>query len=111
MMLGTHRHAAAGSLIERRPVHPGDPDEVFVLEANLLAQYSEGIGRDVERIKAQCSGHAELQAAAAAYLAEIGSNIPEPIIRAAVRRLTALKFRTSAGLDLRHAVEVTPWAD
>ena len=83
------RQVGAGSLTGRRPVHADDPDEVFVLEANLLAQYSESIGRDVAKIKAQCSAHAELQAAAAAYLAEIGSNIPDPIIRSAVRRLSA----------------------
>jgi hypothetical protein len=102
MMLGT-RQAVVG----RRPVHAGDPLEVFVEEAKLLAYYSERIGRDVARIKAQCGAHAELQAAAAAYLAEIGSNIPDPIIRSAVRRLAALKFRTSAGLDIHHAVKVT----
>ena len=73
----------------------------------MLAQYSEGIGRDVEKIKAQCSARPELQAAAAAYVAAIGSNIPDPIIRTAVRRLAALKFRTFAGLNIHHAIEVT----
>jgi hypothetical protein len=84
----------APTLDGRLPVHAGDPPEVFIEEANLLAFYSELIARDVRKINAQCSTDAELHVAAAAYIAEIGSNIPDPIIHAAVRRLAVLKFRT-----------------
>jgi hypothetical protein len=87
----------------RLPVHAGDPPEVFVEQARLLAWYSEHIGRDVEKIIAQCGSAAEQRVAAAAYLAEIGSNIPDRTIRATVRRLAALKFRT-LGVDVQHPI-------
>lgn len=77
----------------RVPVHVDDNPAVFDEVAKLLASYSERIGCDVERIAAQCHTAAHLKVAATAYLAEIGSNIPDPGIKAAVKGLAAVKFK------------------
>lgn len=92
----------------RLSIHAGDPPEVFAEEAKLLAFYSELIARDVRKINAQCSADAELHVAAAAYIAEIGRNIPDPIIHAAVRRLAVLKFRT---IQRATGMRTRPWAE
>jgi hypothetical protein len=102
------RQAAA-----RLPIHAADPPEVFAEEARLLAHYSEQIGSSAKKLIAQCSGPAEQRAAAEGYLAKIGSNIPDPIIRAAVRRLAALNFR-KLGVNVQHPIagnmRMQPWA-
>jgi hypothetical protein len=88
---------------KHRPIHAGDPPEVFAEEAKLLAWYGEHIGSSAKKLIAQCSGPAEQRAAAEGYLSEVGSNIPDSTIRAAVRRLAALKFR-KLGVDVAHSV-------
>jgi hypothetical protein len=75
---------------ERIPIGPDDPDEVFVLEANLLAQYSELISQAADDIQAKYPGS---KAAAAAFIATIGADIPDSTILAAVKRLATIKFQ------------------
>jgi hypothetical protein len=75
------------SVTERIPIGPDDPDEVFVLEADLLAQYSECIARDVADILAKYPG-----STGEAYIAAIGQDIPDETIRGAVKRLATIKF-------------------
>jgi hypothetical protein len=77
----------------RLPVHAGDPDRVFEEVAGLLAAYGERVGHDVDKIVAQCSGPEDLQIAAAAYLTEIGSNVVDRTIRAAVKRCARARFK------------------
>jgi hypothetical protein len=85
---------------------------VFAEQAKLLAWYSEQIGSSAKKLIAQCSGPAEQRAAAEGYLGEIGSNIPDPVIRTAIRRLAALKFR-ALGIDVQHPIagnaRAQPW--
>jgi hypothetical protein len=75
------------------PVHAGDPDAVFVEVARLLEAYSKDIQRDVEKIAAQCRTRDELEAAQRGYVDEIGANVPDPVIRAAIKRLARVKFK------------------
>jgi hypothetical protein len=73
---------------QRLAIHAGDPDEIFQLEARLLADYAVAIEKDVENIIAKFPG-----ATGAAYVENIGENIPDETIKAAVKRLAASKFR------------------
>jgi hypothetical protein len=72
---------------QRIPIHAGDPDEIFEVEARLLADYAVAIERDVADILAKFPG-----ATGAAYIKNIGENIPDETIKAAVKR-PASKFR------------------
>lgn len=76
------------STTQRIPIHAGDPDEVFQLEAKLLAEYATAIERDVEDILEKFPG-----STGTAYVEKIGEDIPDQTIRAAVKRLAASKFR------------------
>jgi hypothetical protein len=78
------------SVTERIPIGPDDPDEVFVLQATLLAQYRELISQAADDIQAKYPGS---KAAAAAFIATIGVDIPDSTILAAVKRLATIKFR------------------
>jgi hypothetical protein len=78
------------SVSERIPIGPDDPDEVFVLQANLLAQYSELISQAADDIQAKFPSS---RVAETAFIAKIGWNIPDETIRGAVKRLATVKFR------------------
>ena len=97
------RQAGAATFPGRLPIHAGDEAGVFEEEAKLLAYYSELIGRSAKKIIAQCGSGAEQRAAAEAFLGEVGSNIPDSTIQAAVRRLAALKFR-ALGVDVQRPI-------
>lgn len=84
---------------DRTPVHATDPPEVFEAEARLLAAYRDAIVADIDDIMANFSD-ADLQTrAATAYVAKIGSEIPDATIRAAVKKLASSKFR-QRGIDV-----------
>jgi hypothetical protein len=79
---------------DRAPVHGGDPPEVFEAEAKLLAAYSSAIALAVSAIVEKFPDHPNDQTLAAkAFVAKIGSEIPDSTIEAAVKRLAASKFR------------------
>jgi hypothetical protein len=84
---------------DRAPVHAGDPPEVFEAVAKLLAEYRNAIVRDVADIKAKFSDPDLQTSAATAYVAAIGSEIPDATIRAAVKKLASSKFR-QRGIDV-----------
>jgi hypothetical protein len=77
----------------RLSIHARDRREVFAEEAKLLTMYGEQIARSVENIIAKYPEPEGSNAAATAYIAAIGSNIPDETIKAAVRRLAIVKFR------------------
>jgi hypothetical protein len=77
----------------RIPVHAGDPPEVFEAEAKPLAAYSSEIARDVSAIVEKFPDPDDQTCAAKAYVAKIGSEIPDSTIEVAVKRLAASKFR------------------
>jgi hypothetical protein len=77
----------------RIPVHAGDPPEVFEAEAKLLAAYRSAIVSDVSAIVEKFPDPDDQTHAAKAYVAKIGSEIPDSTIKAAVKRLAASKFR------------------
>ncbi len=77
----------------RIPVHAGDPPEVFDAEAKLLAAYSNEFARVVSAIVEKFPDTDEQTCAARAYVAKIGSDIPDSTIETAVKRLAASKFR------------------
>jgi hypothetical protein len=81
-------------LKERQSIHSGDPDAVFIEEAKLLAVYSEQIDRDADDILARFPGPEKPIAAATAYIAKVGENIPDETIKSAVKKLAASKFRS-----------------
>jgi hypothetical protein len=74
----------------RVAVHASDPPEVFLLEAELLTRYRDIIESAVADISARFP---EPESAARAFIARIGSDIPDATIRAAVKRLATIKFR------------------
>jgi hypothetical protein len=78
---------------DRAPVHAGDPPEVFEAEAKLLAAYRDAIATDIDDIMANFSDPDLQTSAATAYVAKIGSEIPDATIRSAVKRLASSKFR------------------
>lgn len=77
----------------RTPIHAGDPPEVFEEEAKLLAAYSSEFARVVSAIVEKFPDPDDQAHAAKAYVAQIGSEIPDSTIKAAVKRLAASKFR------------------
>jgi hypothetical protein len=77
----------------RIPVHAGDPPEVFEAEAKLLVAYSSAIALAVSAIVEKFPDPDDQTLAAKAYVAKIGSEIPDSTIEAAVKRLAASKFR------------------
>jgi hypothetical protein len=77
----------------RVSIHSADRREVFAEEAKLLTMYGEQIARSVANIIAKYPGPEAANAAATAYIAAIGSNIPDDTIRTAVKRLATVKFR------------------
>jgi hypothetical protein len=77
----------------RRAIHAGDPPEVFVFEQKLLAGYSVCIGRAADDIAANFPDPDLSAAAASSFVAVVGSDIPDETLRAAVKRLAAVKFR------------------
>lgn len=75
----------------------GDASIVFETEAKLLAAYA--ILTDLDDIMSKLSD-AELRIiATSAYVAQIGSEIPDATIRSAVKKLAASKFRQH-GIDV-----------
>jgi hypothetical protein len=82
-----------GETGQRIPIGPNDPPEVFVLEANLLVIYSDLISEAVDDILEKFPGQEQPRAAAAAFIAKIGEDIPDETIRGAVKRLATIKFR------------------
>jgi hypothetical protein len=84
---------------DRAPVHAGDPTEVFEAEAKLLAAYRDAIVADVDDIIEKFSDHDAQARAAKAYVARIGSAIPDATIGAAVKKLASSKFR-QRGVDV-----------
>jgi hypothetical protein len=78
---------------DRVPIHAGDPPEVFELQAKLLAAYRDAIAADIDDITAKFPDPDLQIGAATAYVARIGSEIPDTTIRAAVKRLASSKFR------------------
>jgi hypothetical protein len=84
---------------DRAPVHAGDRPEVFEAVAKLLAQYRDVIVRDIDDITAKFSDLDLQTSAATAYVAAIGSEIPDVTIRAAVKKLASSKFR-QRGIDV-----------
>ena len=84
---------------DRIPVHAGDPPEVFELVAKLLADYRDKIVPVVDDIIQEFSDPDVRISAATAYVARIGSEIPDTTIRAAVKRLASSKFR-QRGIDV-----------
>jgi hypothetical protein len=88
---------------DRAPVHAGDPPEVFELVAKLLADYRDKIVPVVDDIIQEFSDPDRQTSAATAYIARIGSEIPDATIRAAVKKLASSKFR-QRGIDVPTAV-------
>jgi hypothetical protein len=84
---------------DRVPIHAGDPPEVFELVAKLLADYREKIVPVVDDIIQELSDPDARCAAATAYVAKSGSEIPDATIRAAVKKLASSKFR-QRGIDV-----------
>jgi hypothetical protein len=84
---------------DRAPVHAGDPPEVFELVAKLLADYRDKIVPDVDDIIEKFSDPDARITSATAYVARIGSEIPDTTIRASVERLASSKFR-QCGVDV-----------
>jgi hypothetical protein len=78
---------------DRAPVHAGDPPEIFEAEVKLLAAYRDAIVADIDDIMAKFSDPDLQTSAATAYVAKIGSEIPDATIRAAVKKLASGKFR------------------
>jgi hypothetical protein len=87
---GSQTGRAMSNTAQRIPIHAGDPDEVFVVEAELLTQYATLIERDVADILAKFPGST---AGWAAYVDTLGSDIPDDTIKAAVKRLAVSKIR------------------
>jgi hypothetical protein len=83
----------------RIPVHAGDPPEVFEAEAKLLAAYSSEFALAVSDIVEKFPDPDDQAHAAKAFVAKIGSEIPDSTIEAAVKRLAASKFRLR-GIDV-----------
>ena len=77
----------------RVSIHAADRREVFAEEARLLTTYAEQIASSVEKIIDKYPEPEGSNAAARAYIAAIGFNIPDDTIRAAVKRLATIKFR------------------
>ena len=78
----------------RRAINAGDPPEVFEVEAQLLAAYSQRIESVVEDILAKFSDPDARKVAATAFIAKIGTNMPDDTILAAIKRLaTVSPFR------------------
>jgi hypothetical protein len=77
----------------RRAIHAGDPPGVFEIEAELLAAYSEPIDAAVEDILSEFSYPDARELAATAFIANIGTDMPDETIRAALERLVTVKFR------------------
>jgi hypothetical protein len=73
---------------QRIAIHAGDPPGIFEEEAKLLALYASAIERDVADILEKFPG-----STGTAYIENIGENIPDETIKAAVKRLAASKFR------------------
>lgn len=84
---------------DRVPIHAGDPPEVFEAEAKLLAAYRDAIVADVDDMIEKFSDPDAQASGAKAYVARIGSEIPDATIRAAVKRLASSKFR-QRGVDV-----------
>jgi hypothetical protein len=84
---------------DRLPVHAGDPPEVFEAVAKLLADYRDKIVPVIDDVIQEFSDPAARRAAATAYVARIGSEIPDTTIRAAVKKLALSKFR-QRGVDV-----------
>ncbi len=79
----------------------GDAPVVFEMEAKLLAAYA--ILTDLDHIMAKLSD-AELRIiATSTYVAQIGSEIPDATIRAAVKKLAASKFQQH-GIDVPNCI-------
>jgi len=77
----------------RRAIHAGDPPEVFEAEAKLLAAYSERIEAALADILTEFLDLDARKAAATAFIATIDTDMPDETIRAAIKRLTTVKFR------------------
>jgi hypothetical protein len=78
---------------QRIAIHASDPDEVFEAEARLLMQYATAIERDVADIVGRYADPDFQAAAARCYANKIAWNVPDSTIKAAVKRLAAVKFR------------------
>jgi hypothetical protein len=79
--------------VPRSSIHAGDPEEVFVEEAKLLAFYNDHIERDADDILARFPGPEKPTAAATAYIAKLVEDVPDETIKSAVKRLATTKFR------------------
>jgi hypothetical protein len=66
---------------------------VNIQAQKVLANYGERIGRAADDIATNFPDPDLSAAAANAFIAVVGSNIPDETIRAAVKRLAADKFR------------------
>jgi|HubBroStandDraft_6_1064221.scaffolds.fasta_scaffold4234302_1 hypothetical protein len=77
----------------RRAIHAGDPPEVFELEAKLLAAYRERIEAVVGDILSKFPDPDARKAAATAFIDNIGANMPDETIQAAIKKLATTKFR------------------
>jgi hypothetical protein len=71
----------------RRPICAEDPEEIFQVEARLLADYATAIERDVLKIAAKFPGTTGTE-----YVEQIGENISDETLKAAVKKLAAVKF-------------------
>jgi hypothetical protein len=75
---------------QRIPIHAGDPDEIFVLEAQLLMEWGAAIEKNVADILEKFPDYASTWST---YIDTIGSNVPDEVIRAAIKRLAISKIR------------------
>ena len=69
------------------------------MEAELLTEWGEAIGRCVKDIAGQFPKPNSSTAAATAFIARIGNEIPDSTIKAAVKRLATVRFRI-AGVEV-----------
>jgi hypothetical protein len=75
----------------RRPICAEDPPEVWAIFAELLADYAVAIERDVADILSKFPF--EDPEGWTIYVNAIGENIPDPVIKTAVKRLAISKIR------------------
>ncbi|SNB53960.1 hypothetical protein SAMN05414138_1029 [Rhodoplanes sp. JGI PP 4-B12] len=78
--------------ISQKAILFDEPLDVLIEEARLLDLYREQIGEAIEDILRKSPNSLCSRAAATAFVARIGSNIPDHSIAAAVKSLAIIEF-------------------